>query len=78
MPYPNEHACRIREPDEFQNDSFRRIRQGRLRVIIGRLIGKTKTTIQAFRYPTSDWSESEARDHCRDHGGRFEKASGGE
>ena len=75
MPYPGEHSCRIREPGEFERDSFRRIKQGRLSMIIGKLKGKTTTTTQALRYPKEDWTEAEARDHCKEHDGRFEAAS---
>jgi len=74
MPYPNEHACRIRDPGDFQPKSFRRIAQGKLNIIIGRLKGKTTTTTQAFRYPVDNWSEAEAKAHCKEQGGRFEAA----
>lgn len=77
-PYTNEHSCRLKSPDGFQPESFRRIKQGRLNIIIGRLKGETTTTAQAYRYPTEDWSEGEARDHCREAGGKFEPASGEE
>ena len=30
---------------------------------------------QAYRYPVESWSESEARNHCKAHGGRFEPAT---
>jgi len=75
MPYPNEHACRLRSPGAFQKGSFRRVTQGRLAIIVGRLKGKSTTTAQAYRYPRDRWSEAEARAHCREHGGRFEPAS---
>lgn len=74
MPLPNEHACRIRSPGEFQKDSFRRIKQGRLSIIIGRLKGKTTTTTQSYRYPKSSWTPDAARKHCFDHDGKFEAA----
>ena len=74
MPYENEHSCRILDPGKFQKDSFRRIKQGKLSIIIGKLIGKTKTTAQAYRYPIDQWSAEEARRHCKDAGGRFEAA----
>lgn len=77
MPYPSEHSCRIRQPGEFQPNSFRRITQGKLSIIIGRLRGKTTTTAQAYRYPKEDWSETEARTHCRKAGGSFEAAASG-
>lgn len=75
MPYPNEHSCRIRQPGEFQPNSFRRIQQKKLSMIIGRLKGKTTTTTQAYRYPTDSYSEAEARAHCKEQGGTFEPAA---
>jgi hypothetical protein len=74
MPLPSEHSCRIRQPDEFQPESFRRMVQGKLAMIIGKLKGESATTVQAFRYPTDQWSEKEARAHCAAQGGRFEGA----
>lgn len=79
-PYPNEHACRIEEPSKFQKGSFRRKEQkadGKtLWLIIGKLKGSTKTSLQAFRYPKDEWTESAARAHCKRHNGiLFEPAS---
>ncbi len=73
-PFPNEHACRVRDPGDFQDDSFRRIseedEEGRqLDIIIGRLTGETTTTTQAFRYPIDDWTEDAANAHCDDNDG---------
>lgn len=72
-PYPNEHACRVREPGDFQKDSFRRKAQGegsdKLFLIIGKLKGSTTTTLQAFRYPVETWDSSRARTHCKAHDG---------
>lgn len=73
-PFPNEHACRIRDPGAFEKDSFRRIKQGRLSIIIGRLRGKTTTTAQSYRYPKESYSEEAARAHCKEQGGSFEVA----
>jgi hypothetical protein len=75
VPYPNEHACRVRSPGDFQGDSFRRISQGDLDIIVGQLEGQEATTAQAFRYPIEDWTEAEARAHCEEQGGRFEPAA---
>lgn len=75
MPYPNEHACRVREPGEFQEGSFRRVHLGQgVDAIIGRLKGETSTTIQAYRYPKDSFSAEEARAKCAAHKGRFEAA----
>jgi hypothetical protein len=74
VPYRGEHSCRVQQPGAFQPDSFRRIKNGKLSIVIGKLKGEAATTTQAFRYPTEDWKESEARKHCSDNGGSFEPA----
>lgn len=74
-PYPNEHSCRIKSPADFQGDSFRRIQSGNLSMIIGKLKGEDKTTVQAFRYPIETWSEDKAHKHCVEQGGTFEPSS---
>jgi len=78
-PYPNEHACRLREPGDFQADSFRRMSRehdGKIYgVIMGRLKEETTLTEQAYRYPIAGWSASQAKSHCQDHDGRFEAAA---
>jgi len=79
MPYPNEHACRLREPGDFQEGSFRsttRESDGKeYRVIVGRLTGEETTTEQAYRYDKDEWGEGAARSHCQDHDGSFEPAA---
>jgi len=80
MPYPNEHACRLREPGEFREDTFRRITREaengkKYDVIMGKLKGESTMTEQAYRYPKDSWSVNEARAHCKKHNGkRFEPA----
>lgn len=79
-PYPNEHACRLRDPGEFQPNSFRRVareHEGKeYSVIMGKLKGETTMTEQAYRYPKDNWSVAQARSHCRDHdGSEFSPAS---
>lgn len=79
-PYPNEHACRLREPDGFQEGSFRRSQRThdgkKYSVIMGRLKGEDTLTDQAFRYHKETWTEGQAESHCNDHDGAFEAASG--
>jgi len=79
MPYPNEHACRIRDPGEFQDESFRRIDRGegseKLTIIIGRPKGQTTTATQAYRYDKEIWTEGRARTHCKENDGAFEAAT---
>lgn len=80
-PYPNEHACRLRDPGQFQADSFRSVvreHEGKkYRVIMGRLRNETTMTEQAYRYPVDTWSAAEARSHCKSHDGSFEAARRG-
>lgn len=79
-PYPNEHACRLHDPGDFQADSFRRVERDhegkKYACIMGRLKGETTMTEQAYRYPKNSWSTGEARTHCKSHDGiSFEPAS---
>lgn len=79
-PFPNEHAARILPPGDFQQDSFRskKIATG-IRIIVGRLKGKTTTTAQAYRLHVDHFSASEAKAWLKDHDVkyiRFEPATG--
>jgi HK97 family phage prohead protease len=77
MPYPNEHACRLEDPDKY--DKLRRENcaeksDGKcIDVIYG--IKDNKSEIQALRYDKEVWSASEARAHCKERGGKFEAAA---
>jgi len=77
-PYENEHACRIKNPDDFEDNSFRsttRDHEGKeYRVIMGKLKGKDTMTDQSYRYNKDTWDESAASAHCKDHDGTFEPA----
>ena len=85
-PYPNFHACRIREPEDF--DRFRTrsetleegTYEGRTIEI---LYGRDKETgdwdIASYRLPLDEWTEAEARKWCEAHDGiKFEPATGEE
>lgn len=77
MPYPNEHAARLRNPDDFDPKSFRRTHgsgDGRVQgvkipetidVIWGKLKDANKPSdpviAQALRFPVKNWTEAEAR-----------------
>lgn len=67
-PYPNEHACRLKEPNF---DSYNRVNNAgkvngkRIDFIYG--IKNGKATIQAIRYPKDVWTASAARAHCNTH-----------
>lgn len=71
MPFPGEHSCRLHAPSQYQKKSFRRIKRGKLVLIIARPKGKTTTRAQAYRYPTKNWTADQAKAHCERHGGRF-------
>ena len=80
-PYPNFHACRIREPDEF--DRFRTatetIGDKPVEVLYGREKETGDWTIASYRLPLDEWTEAEARAFCEDHDGiKFEPATGDE
>lgn len=80
MPYANEHAARLKNPDDFDPDSFRRTKGGTLYgsikvpETIGIIWGKLKGAAapsdpplpQALRFPTKDWSVDEAKTWLRD------------
>lgn len=80
MPLPHEHSCRLKDPNDFQPDSFRRVTRDHAgkeySVIMGKLKGKDSMTEQAYRYSKKIWSESDAREHCKNHKGSFEASSG--
>lgn len=75
MPYPNEHAARLRSPKDFEDESFRRKKDGTIygrikvpssvSVIWAKLKGKSKPSDnplpQALRFPTSSWTAEAAK-----------------
>jgi HK97 family phage prohead protease len=77
-PFPTEHSCRLRSPDDFQDDSFKRVSREhegkKYHVIMGKLEDETTMTEQAYRYPKDTWDAPEARTHCKAHDGSFEAA----
>ena len=78
MPYPNEHAARIKDPSLFQKDSFRRknIAPG-INIIIGKLKGQDTTTTQAYRFNKNKFTAEQARKWLDEHNIKpilFEKA----
>lgn len=77
MPFPNEHACELKDPGQY--DRIRRVNCDRkhedkcIDVLYGVKDGKSED--QAYRYPKDTWSAADARAHCQDHDGTFEEAS---
>jgi len=78
MPFPNEHACRLKSPESFQEGRFRRMTRkhaGKVySIILGRLKGEDTMTEQAYRYDKNKWTAGEAETHCKEHEGTFEAA----
>lgn len=78
-PYPNEHSCRLRDPDtlDIVGSGEHKHNGKTYRVIFGKPKGKEDagSVEQAYRYPVGTWSEAEARKHCKAHGGTFEPAT---
>lgn len=69
MPYPHEHAARIRNPGLFKEDSFRRkvVDRG-VNIIIGKLKdGDDSMVIQAYRFDVSYFTAAQAKKWLRDH-----------
>ena len=80
VPYPNEHAARVRDPGGFQPGSFRRkqLSQG-VNAIMGRLKGQSSMTVQAYRFDRERFTAAEARGWLKENGVKyisFEAASG--
>ena len=78
-PYPNFHACRIREPEDF--DKFRTadetIDDKPVVVLYGREVETGDWDIASYHLPVDDWTEDEARAFCEEHDGiKFEPATG--
>lgn len=76
MPYPNEHSCRLNNPDKY--DRFARKNceikhEGKcIDIIFG--IKEGKSEIQAYRYSKDIWTAEAAKNHCQNHDGNFEPA----
>jgi HK97 family phage prohead protease len=68
----NEIRHRIRDPEDFEADSFRRItlqaKKPRVFAVIGKLKGEDTTTVQALRFPKDDdWTIASAKKWVADH-----------
>tara|TARA_Y100000310_G_scaffold12291_1_gene12696 strand:- start:542 stop:1813 length:1272 start_codon:yes stop_codon:yes gene_type:complete len=77
-PFPDFHACRIREPEDF--DRFRTadetIDDKPAQVLYGREVETGDWDIASYHLPVDEWTEDEAREFCEDHDGiKFEPAT---
>jgi len=76
-PYANEHACRLKDPgqfDRFARKNCARESSGKcLDIIYGIKAGKASE--QAYRYKKDVWTSAQAKSHCSKHEGSFEGAA---
>jgi len=73
MPYKNEHAARVKNPDNFEDDSSRRKNIAR-----NKRTGKMET--QAYRFKRKQFTSAQAKTWLKEHDVkyiRFEPATGG-
>lgn len=64
MPYPSEHAARMRDPGDFTPGSFRRTSNKMgpgIDAIFGRLKGQTNLTLQAIRFDAKRYTAAQAK-----------------
>jgi Mu-like prophage I protein len=72
LPLPNEHSARVRQPDEFDPDSFRRTKLPgtTVEIISGKLKGAAGAddpmVVQTYRFPVKDFTADEARQWLKD------------
>jgi len=68
MPYPNEHSARLRNPDDFIQDSFRRQNiEDDIDIIIGKLKGEDTMTTQSYRFKSDKFTVKQAKAWLKDH-----------
>lgn len=74
MPYPNEHAARVKDPGLFEEGSFRtkKLKDG-LRVILGKLKGESSMTAQAYRFTVDKFTVEQAKTWLKDNNISFIK-----
>ena len=67
----NELRWRVREPEEFDQDSFRYVDlkedKPRVRAVMGKLKGGDSMVIQAVRFPKDEWTKADAKRWLDDH-----------
>jgi hypothetical protein len=82
MPYPNQHAARMRNPGDFQADSFRSKEMAPgVTMVMGKLKGEDTMTGQAMRFDKDKFTAAEAKTWMKEHKQKymsFEAATGEE
>ena len=68
MPFPNEHAARVKDPNNFQQDSFRRVNIATgVNAIMGKLKGSSSMTMQYVRFDKTKFTPAQAREWMKNH-----------
>lgn len=73
----NEIRYRVKDPGQFQSNSFRTItlqQSPKINAIIGKLDGETTTTIQSLRFAADDWSMADAKKWVTDHADKIKSS----
>lgn len=61
-PFPNEHAARVKDPDDFEKGSFRRKNLAKgVDVILGRLKSSGEFVPQTYRFKSADFTAAQAK-----------------
>jgi hypothetical protein len=75
-PFANEHACRLKEPGQYESfarkNCYRKHEGKCIDYVFGIKGGKSEA--QSLRYKKELWTASQAKAHCKDKGGKFEAA----
>lgn len=77
MPYPNEHSCRLEDPDKYKRFARKNCdikHDDKCIDVIYGVKEDGESEIQALRYGTDIWDEDDARAHCKAQKGSFEAA----
>ena len=73
-PFPNEYACRLEDPGQFdkfaRTSCFQKSSGKCIDYIFG--IKGNKSKVQSLRYKKKIWDKPSAQTHCKSRGGSFE------
>lgn len=63
MPFPNFHSGRVKDPSDFESESFKyvKLKGTSVETVMGKLKGESAMTVQAYRFPKSEYTASEAK-----------------
>ena len=66
MPDQNYHSARIHDPGDFEKLGTKKITDG-IQIVSGKLTGAEKTTVQAYRFDKSTFSEKDSKAWLKKH-----------